>query len=84
MTDSAKHSPDDQLIAAYLEERLDLAATSAFEQRLASEPALSRRLAAHVLLDLDLRDLKGSVSSKYPTRISNASTESRSDHALVA
>ncbi len=66
MSDQTKPAPDDHLIDAYLEERLDPVAISAFEERLASEPALSRRLAAHVLLDLQLRDLTGSAPSALP------------------
>ncbi len=51
---SAVMADDDRQIAAFRDGLLDDAATSAFERRLVSEPALARRLAAHVLLDLDL------------------------------
>ena len=63
---STSDSDQDQQIAAYLDDRLDAAAHAAFEQRLASEPALSRRLAAHLLLEVELRGQRTSPSTRQP------------------
>lgn len=54
---SGTSADDDRLIAAYRDGTLDGAGTADFEQRLVGEPALARRLAAHLLLEVDLHAL---------------------------
>ena len=63
---STLDNDQDQQIAAYLEDRLEATAHAAFEQRLASEPALSRRLAAHLLLEVELRGQRTAPSTRLP------------------
>ena len=71
--------PDQDLMATYLDGRLNIEDTAAFEARLSAEPALARRLAALLLMDLELR------SALVPTRQKSSSTwhKNRISHAAL-
>jgi len=71
--------PEDALMAAYLDDRLDETERAAFEQRFTEEPAVARRLAEHLLLEADLRERAVSAAplGRDTTRLVASATRRR-------